>query len=40
MSDIIEQTLGKVEFIATPTLDDYLETDRVARLITKEIIKD
>ena len=40
MSDIIEQTLGKVEFITTPTLDDYLETDRVARLITKEIIKD
>lgn len=40
MSDIIEQTLGKVEFIATPTLDDYLETDRIARLITKEIIKD
>ncbi|WP_367331510.1 1-deoxy-D-xylulose-5-phosphate reductoisomerase [Sphingobacterium multivorum] len=40
MSDIIEQTLDRVEFIATPTLDDYLETDRVARLITKEIIKD
>jgi len=40
MSDIIEQTLDKVGFIATPTLDDYLETDRVARLITKEIIKD
>lgn len=40
MSEIIEQTLDKVEFIATPTLDDYLETDRVARLITKEIIKD
>jgi len=40
MSDIIEQTLDKVKFIATPTLDDYLETDRVARLITKEIIKD
>ncbi len=40
MSEIIEQTLDKVEFIATPTLDDYLETDRAARLITKEIIKD
>ncbi|MGF7025402.1 MULTISPECIES: 1-deoxy-D-xylulose-5-phosphate reductoisomerase [Sphingobacterium] len=40
MSDIIEQTLDKVEFITTPTLDDYLETDRVARLVTKEIIKD
>lgn len=40
MSDIIEQTLDQVEFIATPTLEDYLETDRVARLITQEIIKD
>jgi len=40
MSDVIEQTLDQVQFIATPTLDDYLETDRVARLITKEIIKD
>jgi len=40
MSDVIEQTLDQVEFIAAPTLDDYLETDRIARLITKEIIKD
>jgi len=40
MSDIIEQTLDQVEFIAAPTLDDYLETDRIARVITKEIIKD
>jgi len=40
MSDIIEQTLDQVEFIAAPTLDDYLETDRIARIITKEIIKD
>jgi 1-deoxy-D-xylulose-5-phosphate reductoisomerase len=40
MSDLIEHTLEKVEFIASPTLEDYLETDRLARLITKEIIKD
>jgi 1-deoxy-D-xylulose 5-phosphate reductoisomerase (EC 1.1.1.267) len=40
MSDIIEQTLDQVEFIAAPTLDDYLETDRIARIVTKEIIKD
>lgn len=40
MSDVIEQTLDKVEFIANPSLEDYLETDRIARLITKEIIKD
>ncbi|MDM1292972.1 1-deoxy-D-xylulose-5-phosphate reductoisomerase [Sphingobacterium sp. N143] len=40
MSDVIEATLNKMEFIAHPTLDDYLETDRVTRLITSEIIKD
>lgn len=40
MSDVIERTLDRVEFIANPTLEDYLETDRLARLITKEIIKD
>ncbi len=40
MSDVIEQTLDKVEFIPNPSLEDYLETDRIARLITKEIIKD
>ncbi|WP_343560162.1 1-deoxy-D-xylulose-5-phosphate reductoisomerase [Sphingobacterium sp.] len=40
MSDLIEHTLEKVKFIANPTLEDYLETDRIARLITKEIIKD
>jgi len=40
MSDVIESTLEKVEFIANPTLEDYLETDQLARLITKEIIKD
>jgi len=40
MSDIIEETLSKVDFIASPTLEDYLETDRLTRLLTKEIIKD
>ncbi|WP_293945009.1 MULTISPECIES: 1-deoxy-D-xylulose-5-phosphate reductoisomerase [unclassified Sphingobacterium] len=40
MSDVIERTLEKVGFIANPTLEDYLETDRLARSITKEIIKD
>lgn len=40
MSDIIEKTLSKVDFIASPTLEDYLETDRLTRLLTKEIIKD
>ena len=35
--DIIEGTLGKSTFIKTPSLDDYMETDRQARLVAKEL---
>lgn len=31
MSDLIEQTMAKVSFIPTPSMEDYMETDRVAR---------
>lgn len=40
MSDVIEKILNSVDFVENPTLEDYLETDRLTRLITKEIIKD
>lgn len=40
MSDVIENILNSVDFVENPTLEDYLETDRLTRLITKEIIKD
>ena len=31
MSDLIEKALSEVDFIPDPTLDDYMETDRVSR---------
>ena len=31
MSDLIEKALSEVDFIPAPTLDDYMETDRVSR---------
>jgi 1-deoxy-D-xylulose-5-phosphate reductoisomerase len=39
MSDIIENVLSKSEFIAKPTYDDYVNTDAVVRILTKELIK-
>jgi 1-deoxy-D-xylulose-5-phosphate reductoisomerase len=39
MPDLIERVLGDVAFIAHPNLDDYMETDRVARILTEKLIK-
>lgn len=39
MSDIIEQTISETAFISSPTLDDYISTDREARARTSEKIK-
>jgi 1-deoxy-D-xylulose-5-phosphate reductoisomerase len=39
MPDVIEEVLGRVAFIAHPKLDDYVETDREARIITEKLIK-
>jgi 1-deoxy-D-xylulose-5-phosphate reductoisomerase len=39
MSDLIGETIAKAEFIAHPTLDDYIATDLRAREITQELIK-
>ena len=38
MAEIIQKTLDKVEYIKEPTLDDYLETDRIARLTATEFL--
>ncbi|UIR57224.1 1-deoxy-D-xylulose-5-phosphate reductoisomerase [Sphingobacterium sp. SRCM116780] len=38
MSDVIEEVLAKVNYLARPSLDDYIETDYMARRIAKEII--
>jgi 1-deoxy-D-xylulose-5-phosphate reductoisomerase len=39
MTDLIEKTLEKIEFIAHPSLDDYYETDGAARDFAASIIK-
>ena len=39
MSDIIEKTMEKVAFIAHPTFEDYVVTDKESRLKASELIK-
>ena len=38
MSDVLEQTMQKVSFVDSPSLDDYLSTDAEARKIATELI--
>lgn len=38
MTDVIESVMGKVSFIATPTLEDYLSSDAEARTLAADII--
>ncbi len=38
MSDVIERTMQKVDFIKAPTYEDYVATDAIARRIAKELI--
>ena len=39
MSDLIEETLTRSEFIARPQLEDYIDTDRKAREFTENLLK-
>jgi 1-deoxy-D-xylulose-5-phosphate reductoisomerase len=39
MSDIIEDVMGKAAFIAKPIYEDYVKTDALVRILTKELIK-
>jgi 1-deoxy-D-xylulose-5-phosphate reductoisomerase len=39
MSDVIEKTMQTVPFIASPTYEDYIQTNNEARAKAKEIIK-
>ncbi|WP_242927728.1 1-deoxy-D-xylulose-5-phosphate reductoisomerase [Pontibacter vulgaris] len=39
MSDIIESCMAKVAYIANPSLEDYVNTDREARLRSTELVK-
>ena len=38
MSDIIEKVMDKAEFIANPSYEDYVKTDEMVRLLTKDFI--
>ncbi len=38
MSDIIEQCMSEIGFISDPSLDDYLETDRITRILAQELV--
>ena len=38
MADIISECLSKVSFIKQPTLEDYLETDRITRIAAAEML--
>lgn len=38
MAEIIQKTLDKVAYIKEPTLEDYLETDRIARITATEFL--
>lgn len=38
MSDIIEQCMSEITFIAEPSLDDYLESDRITRVLAHELV--
>ncbi len=39
MSEVIEQTMGKVSFVKSPTYDDYVATDAEARRVASCMIK-
>ncbi len=38
MSEVIAKTLQHVDFIPTPTYEDYVETDQIARNIAKQLV--
>lgn len=38
MSDVIEECMQQIDFIAEPTLQDYLETDKQTRIFASEIV--
>ncbi|MCL6259336.1 1-deoxy-D-xylulose-5-phosphate reductoisomerase [Aquiflexum sp. TKW24L] len=39
MSDIIAEAMAKADFVKNPTLEDYINTDKMSRIITQELIK-
>jgi 1-deoxy-D-xylulose-5-phosphate reductoisomerase len=39
MTDLVEECLGKMNFIAKPSLEDYLQTDKETRIKALEFIR-
>jgi len=39
MSEMIEKTMEKISFVAHPTLEDYEQSDREARVFAGELVK-
>lgn len=39
MSDLIAETMIKMDFIPNPSLEDFIETDKMSRIITQQLIK-
>ena len=38
MSDIIEQCMSEITFISDPSLDDYIESDRITRILAEQLV--
>ena len=38
MAEVIAETLERVPYIKEPSLEDYLETDRIARITATELL--
>ncbi len=38
MSDVIEKTMNKVEFVQKPTYEDYVSTDQIARAYASDLV--
>ncbi len=38
MSDVIEACMAKVSYLPAPSLEDYLETDRISRIFAQEFV--
>lgn len=39
ISEVVEQCLGKSDYVKEPALEDYVETDKIARIRAKELIR-
>lgn len=38
MSELIEKTMERVDFVKQPSMDDYIQTDRISRMIAEEFL--